>query len=264
MAITSTANERVRLARSLNQASGRRREGAYLIEGVRLVEEALRAGVAPRLVLADVEALRRTERGEALLEALRPFGYLEVAERVLASASETVTPQGVVAVVPLPERRVPADPGPLVLILDGVRDPGNLGTILRAAEATGIVRVVVAVGCADPFGPKVVRAGMGAHFYLDILADAKWPEVANLVGDRPTWLATMRGGMLYDMVDWRRNSALIVGGEAAGASGEGAALATGRVSIPMAGRAESLNAAMAASVLVFEAARQRRTTSYRL
>ena len=259
MTITSTANERVRLARALNQASGRRRERAYLIEGVRLVEEALRAGIVPRLVLADVEALRRTERGEALVERLRPLGYLEVTERVLASASETVTPQGVVAVVPLPERHLPGDAGPLVLVLDGVRDPGNLGTILRAAEATGIVRVVAAVGCVDPFGPKVVRAGMGAHFHLDVLAEASWPDVGKLVEGRPTWLATMRGGMLYDMVDWRRDSALIVGGEAAGASGEGAALATGRVSIPMAGRAESLNAAMAASVLVFEAARQRRT-----
>jgi RNA methyltransferase, TrmH family len=257
--ITSTANERVRLARSLNQASGRRRERAYLVEGVRLVEEVLRAGIAPRLTLVDVEAMRQTDRGDALLEALgSAAGYLEASEKVLASVSEMVTPQGVVAVVPLPEYHLPQDAGPLVLILDGVRDPGNLGTILRAAEATGIVRVVAAVGCVDPFGPKAVRAGMGAHFHLDVLAEADWADVARLVGDRPTWLATMRGGMLYDMVDWGLDSALIVGGEAAGASGEAAALATGLVSIPMAGRAESLNAAMAASVLVFEAARQRR------
>jgi len=256
--ITSTANERVRLARSLNQAAGRRRERAYLIEGIRLVEDALRAGVPPRLVLVDVESLRRTERGGALLEALRLVGCLDVSERVLASVSETVTPQGVVAVVPLPEKPTPDAVGPLVLVLDGVRDPGNLGTILRSAEATGLVRVVATVGCVDPFGPKVVRAGMGAHFHLDVLAEAEWPEVARVVADRPTWLAAMHGGIAYDMVDWRRDSALIVGGEAAGASGEGAALATGLVSIPMAGRAESLNAAMAASVLVFEAARQRR------
>jgi TrmH family RNA methyltransferase len=228
------------------------------VEGVRLIEEALRAGITPRLVLVDTESLRRTDRGEALLDALRPNGYLEVSEKVLASASEMVTPQGVIAVVPMREARAASDSGPLVLILDGVRDPGNLGTILRAAEGSGLVRVVAAVGCVDPFGPKVVRAGMGAHFHLDLLVEAEWSDVARLVAGRPTWLAIMLGGMSYDKVDWSRDSALIVGGEAAGASGEGEALATGRVSIPMAGRAESLNAAMAASVLVFEAARQRR------
>jgi len=144
-------------------------------------------------------------------------------------------------------------------VLDGVRDPGNLGTILRAAEASGVVRTVALVDCADAYGPKVVRAAMGAHFHLTILADATWSEVERLVAGRPVWLAEMRGGVAYDGVDWRRDSALIVGGEAAGASGEAERLATGVVSIPMAGRAESLNAAMAASIIVFEAARQRRT-----
>lgn len=259
MTITSTANERVKYVRSLNRASTRRAERAYLIEGVRLVDEALRAGIVPKVVLVDSESLRRTERGEALLEALQLFDYLEVEERVLVSVSETVAPQGVVAVVPIPAAPPLEDLGPLVLALDGVRDPGNLGTIFRAAEATGLVRVVAPIDCADAYGPKVVRAGMGAHFYLGVLEDATRADVARLVGGRPTWLATMSGGVTYDQVDWRRDSTLIVGGEAAGASGEVEALATGRVSIPMAGRAESLNAAMAASVLLFEAARQRRT-----
>lgn len=161
--------------------------------------------------------------------------------------------------MPLPGGSKPREPGSLVLVLDGVRDPGNLGTILRAVEATGLVRVVAPIDCVDPYGPKVVRAGMGAHFHLDVLAEATWSDAASLVAGRPVWLATMRGGVAYDRVDWRRDSALIIGGEAAGASAEADAMATGRVSIPMAGRAESLNAAMAASVLVFEAARQRWT-----
>lgn len=209
-------------------------------------------------MLVAPEQLRRTERGAQLAERLRELRPLEATERVLASVSDTVTPQGVVAVLPLPRPEVPSDPGPLVLVLDGLRDPGNLGTILRSAEAAGVVRTVGLVNCVDAYGPKVVRAAMGAHLHLTLLADATWDQMASLVADRRTWLATMSGGVPYDEVDWRQDSALIIGGEAAGASGEARRLATGTVSIPMTGRAESLNAAMAASIFVFEVARQRR------
>jgi TrmH family RNA methyltransferase len=194
----------------------------------------------------------------ALLEALDPRLVLEATDRVLAAVSETVTPQGIVAICPLPEGPAPASLGPLLLVLDGVRDPGNLGTILRAAEASGVVRVVALVGCVDPYSPKVVRSGMGAHFHLQVATPPDWQGVEQLARGRPVWLAAMRKGVYYDQVDWRQDSALVVGGEATGASGEASRLATGSVTIPMAGRAESLNAAMAASVLVFEAARQRR------
>jgi len=209
-------------------------------------------------VLVAPELLGRTGRGAQLLDRLREFPCLAVTERVLESVSDTVTSQGVVAVLPAPQPEASRDLGPLLLVLDGVRDPGNLGTILRAAEASGVVRTVALVGCADAYSPKVVRAAMGAHFHLALLSDSSWGEVERLVAGRPTWLAEMRGGVPYDEVDWRRDSALIVGGEAAGASFEAERIATGKVSIPMAGRAESLNAAMAASILVFEAARQRR------
>lgn len=210
-------------------------------------------------MLVAPELLGRTSRGRALLEQLRQHRPLEVAERVLATVSDTVTTQGVVAVLPLPKPTAPRDVGPLLLALDGVRDPGNLGTILRAAEASGVVRTVALVDCADPYGPKAVRSSMGALFHLTVLPDAGWDEVRRLADGRPVWLAEMRGGVPYDQVDWRRDSALIVGGEAAGASGESRRIATGLVSIPMGGRAESLNAAMAASIILFEAARQRRT-----
>lgn len=216
--------------------------------------------MAPRLVLVSTAQIEQTPRGARLLERLRAYPLLEVSERVLAAAADTITPQGVVAVVPLPKAETKADPGPLVLIVDGVRDPGNLGTVLRAGEASGIVRMVVAVSSVDPFSPKVVRAAMGAHFHLAVLSDPGWSEVRRLVQGRPIWLAEMSGGVPYDEVDWRTDSALIVGGEAAGA-GAARALATGAVSIPMGGRAESLNAAMAASILIFEAARQRRRKS---
>lgn len=268
MTITSTANERVKLVRSLTQATARQRERAFVIEGVRLVEEALQAGLRPRLALVDPEHLSQTERGAALLALLRASqplkSLLDVTEAVLTSVTDTVAPQGVVAVLSLPEPAQNAPGGPLLLVLDGLRDPGNIGTILRAAEASGAVETVVLVGCADVYAPKVLRSAMGAHFRLRLVAGATWRELpANATAEishRPVWLATMTGGTTYDDVNWSVDSVLVIGGEAAGAGGESRGAATGLVSIPMPGRAESLNAAMATSILLFEVARQRRAT----
>jgi TrmH family RNA methyltransferase len=180
-------------------------------------------------------------------------------ENVLASCADTKTPQGVLAVVPFV--RIPPRPG-LILILDRLRDPGNLGTILRSAEAAGAGHVLLAPGTVDPYNPKVVRGAMGAHFRLPISSLA-WPAIAQQVSGRRVWQAEMTGSVAYDKVDWAHPSALIVGGETTGASRKAAELATGCVRIPMAGDAESLNAAMAATVLLFEAARQRRTHANR-
>jgi TrmH family RNA methyltransferase len=145
----------------------------------------------------------------------------------------------------------------LILIIDRLRDPGNLGTILRSAEAAGAGLVCLAPGTVDPYNPKVVRGAMGAHFRLP-LANPDWPAIANRVTGRAVWLADAAGDVTYDAVDWTQPSALVVGGETTGVGREASLLATGRVSIPMATGAESLNAAMAATVLLFEAARQRR------
>ena len=259
--ITSTANERIKLVRSLNQPRERRRERAFLVEGVRLVEDALRAGLSPRVALVDREQLDRSPRGVAISAALRSMPGIEllrVSERVLASVTETVAPQGIVAVFTQPEPSASPMFGPLALVLDGIRDPGNLGTILRAAEASGIVGGALLIGCADVWAPKVVRSGMGAHFRLPLLPDVDLSTARRLLGDRAIWLAEMSGGRAYDEVDWTRDCALVMGGEAAGASDEAERAATGVVSIPMAGGAESLNVAMATSIIVFEAARQRR------
>jgi TrmH family RNA methyltransferase len=119
--------------------------------------------------------------------------------------------------------------------------------------------VLLTPGTVDATNPKVVRGAMGAHFCLAVEA-LEWPAVAERVAGRAVWLADATGGIAYDVVDWTMPSALIVGSESTGAGEEAAALATGRVSIPMAGEAESLNAAMAAAVLLFEAARQRQQT----
>jgi len=227
-----------------------------MIEGVRLVEEALDNGFSPRLALYVPEQLEETPRGQQLSARLAATGTaFATTPAILDTIADTVTPQGVVAAVPMPE--LPARPTGLVLILDSVRDPGNCGTILRTAEAAGVSVVYLAPGTADPFSPKVVRAGMGAHFRLPMRV-APWSEIASAVAGRQLLLAESEAELPYDQVDWRRPTALLIGGEAEGASPEAQQLQPTPIAIPMAGGAESLNAAIAAAVLLFEALRQQR------
>ncbi len=254
--ISSPENPKVKEMRSLHRRSARYGERLFLVEGVRLVEEALAAGLPLRLAFCVPERLQETERGQALLSRLEPSpAAFRTTPALLDSMADTVTPQGVVAAVPLPE--LPARPGGLLLVLDGLRDPGNCGTILRTAEAAGVSLVYCAPGTVDPFSPKVVRAGMGAHFHLPLRVARGWSEIAAALAGRQVLLAEVHGGRPYDAVDWGRPTALIVGGEATGPGEEARRLATGSVSIPMAGAAESLNAAVAAGILLFAALRQR-------
>ena len=254
--ITSVHHDQAKYVRSLARRQVRQREGRFVVEGTRLAEEVVRAGVRPALVFYT-EAWAASLAGRRLLPMLRPAdqGDWPVSEAVLAACSDTESPQGVLAVVPF--LSIAPRPG-LILILDQIRDPGNMGAILRSAEASGAGQVILAPGTVDLYNPKVVRGAMGAHFRLPVTS-LDWPAIARHVQGRSVWLADAAGETACDRVDWTVPSALIVGGEAAGAGDQATALATGRVSIPMAGGAESLNAAMAATVILFEAARQSRT-----
>jgi TrmH family RNA methyltransferase len=255
--ITSVANEKVKYVRSLYRRRVRYRERRFVIEGVRLVREAFRAGIVPALVFYS-EGVDALPGGRELLAEIRKSGSpaFAVSETVMRAVADTVSPQGILAVVPFVELAPPPSPS-LVLVVDGLRDPGNLGTILRSANAAGVERVILAPKTVDPYNPKVVRGAMGAHFRLPIVT-LDWPEIAEALAGVHVLLADVRGQRAYYEVDWTRPSALIVGGEAHGASGEARELAVATIAIPMHGGAESLNAAVAASVILFEAARQRR------
>lgn len=183
--------------------------------------------------------------------------------RVMASSlvddlSETVHPQGVLAVFPAPDVPVPSPRAPLYLVVDGVRDPGNLGTLLRAAAAAGATAAFLAPGTVDPFNPKVVRAAMGAHFRFPIrdLDD----DACDLVRETTDLRALARVGdhPPHDALDWRQPATLIVASETGDESDAARRLATAAIAIPMAAGVESLNAAIAGAVILFEAARQRR------
>jgi TrmH family RNA methyltransferase len=258
-AITSVSNPRVKYVRSLLQKRARRQEGCFVAEGMRLVDDALQAGASLRMAFYT-EDMGNSPQGAGLVERLREAAddCFTVTPAVMRALSDTVTPQGALVVAEIPRWPRPETPRRIGLILDEWRDPGNLGTVFRSADAAGADWVILTPGTVDAFGPKVVRAGMGVHFRLPVFSEWTWDEIVPLVRGIPLYLADAHAQTPYDEVDWKRPAALVVGGEARGASDKARRMGAVEISIPMQGAAESLNAAVAASAILLEASRQRR------
>jgi TrmH family RNA methyltransferase len=253
--LTSSKNTTIqRIVKLQKRAKTRREENQFVIEGIRLVEEALKADLIPD-VLLYTENLG--PRGDSLIEAFQEKGVAAtlVDTRVMKTASDTETPQGVLAVIPLPSPEMPASPT-FILIPDGVRDPGNLGTIIRTAAAAGVDAILLPPGTADAFAPKTLRAGMGAHFQVPLLS-LGWDEIQGAVANLQTWLADAAGQTLHTEANLAEPLALVIGGEASGVGPEITNLNPVKLRIPMPGGTESLNAAIAASILMYEVVRQR-------
>ncbi|HKJ39826.1 MAG TPA: RNA methyltransferase [Anaerolineales bacterium] len=252
--ITSSQNSKLKLVRTLmGRAKERREANAFVVEGVRLIEEAVNAGWQFQFALYS-DGL--SERGQTLVETLSTNNIEvdEVAGDLLQKLSDTETPQGILAVLELTNLPIPNSPN-FILIPDQIRDPGNLGTLLRTAAATGVQVIFLPPETTDVFSPKILRAGMGAHFRLPIHS-MTWEEIKTQTKDMQILLADMDGTSCWE-TDLRKPLAIIIGGEAAGASDEAQRLASQNISIPMAGNVESLNAGVAGSVLMFEVVRQR-------
>lgn len=243
-----------RLARLARSHAARAEARAFVLDGPRVVAEALAAG-------APVEAVYAAGPHPVVEQAVAAgVPVHELAPGVLARVAATVTPQPVVAVaafvdVPLGRLRGAG----LVVVCVDVRDPGNLGTVLRSAEAAGAGGVVCTQGTVDVYNPKCVRASAGALFHVPVVVGADAEEV---LGEMGRWGvrrlgAVAHGGTPYTEADLTGDVAVVVGNEGWGLPGGLDPFLDGRVSIPMAGRAESLNVGIAAAVLCFESARQR-------
>lgn len=244
-------------ALELTRPAGRRESGHFLAEGPHVVAEALDAG-------ADVRALFVVHEGETddeLLGLARRAGNARaevhaITARELAKLADTRTPQGVVAVVRTPEP--PAEPfrePGLWLLLDAVQDPGNVGTLLRSAEAFGARGAIAGPGTADLWSGKVLRGAQGAHFRLALLDVADATELAAVLDSFAAaggelWAATQDGGNVYESPRPPARTMLALGNEARGLDGPLVERAKRRVAVPQRGRAESLNVAMAGSILL--------------
>ncbi len=273
--ITSPSNPRISKLRDLHTARGRKKSGLFLMEGIHLLEALLGAGIVPQEVYYQAEVLQHSVKGRALFARLVGSGILqeclvEVNERVMQALGDVQTTSGVVSVLPLElfkadrlRARRPAVKRPFLLILDDIADPGNMGTLLRTALAADVESVLLSSNCVDCYSPKVVRAAAGAHVALPIEADLSWQAIAEKVARHcgkalRVLLAEAGGTLLYYEQDLTLPFALIIGNEAHGPSQEARSLATLTVSIPLANGVESLNAAMAAGIVLFEAVRQSR------
>lgn len=253
--ITSRQNQKIKKIKQLtSQAKFRRKENAYVVEGVRILEEALQAEQIPEQVLytADLD-----QRGQTLVQIFQDqqVPCELTAPEVLNSASDTENSQGIMAVFPIDPLPLP-DQKDLVLIVDEMRDPGNLGTLMRSSLAAGVDLLLLSPGTVDLYSPKVIRSGMGAHFRLPTISTS-WDEIFELTEGLVLYLADMNQGKSCWEADLTGPLGIILGGEAHGPGEDARKTAQQMIHIPMNSHSESLNAAAAGAVLLFEIRRQR-------
>lgn len=248
--ITSKSNPLLTRVRKLNsRRSARREAGLFVAEGPKLLAEALKWGGTLDAVICAP--------GVSLPELPENVRTVEVSDNLLSAIANTETPQGVVFLCKVKCLDIPEKlPGERYLILDGVQDPGNVGTIWRTADAFGADGLILCNGCADPWNPKTVRATMGAVFRLPVYGCALKEAAEKLSAAAIPLYAT---ALREDTMDVREislsRSAVIIGSEGRGVSQEALALCKATLKIPMRARCESLNAAMAAAIVLWEMAR---------
>lgn len=265
--ITSVNNERVRkVVAYVTKSKARREEDVFVIEGMKMLRE------APVLQVREVYITEKflDHAGEEDKEILWRYGAETVTEEVMKKMSDTQTPQGVLAVISQYhytwEEVVTGysvgneNAMPLILVLENIQDPGNLGTMLRSGEGAGVTGVILGKGSADIYNPKVIRSTMGSVFRMPFAYVESVPEAVKVLNDSGvrTYAAHLKGTHDYDEFDYTYPTAFLIGNEGNGLTKETADTAGNYVLIPMKGKVESMNAATSSAILTFEASRQRR------
>ncbi|MCY1714605.1 TrmH family RNA methyltransferase [Caproiciproducens galactitolivorans] len=260
--ITSRKNEMIKqAARLCTSAEARREQGLFLVEGARLCRDAAKSGVRVETLFYTAQAKEKYEEYIAAV-AVSAQAVYEIAPHVAALLSETKTSQGVFCVCKMSgEARTLEDihPGRHYLALENIQDPANLGAVLRTAEALGIGGVILGGNCCDVYSPKVLRASMGAVFRLPFFLAPDMPSAVKLLRQKKfVCLAAVPDAAAQKVtaVDFQNPTVLLVGNEGNGLTGETIEACSGRVTIPMLGRAESLNASASAAILMWEMMRK--------
>ena len=264
--ITSSANSRVKqVIQWQTKAKERKKAGVFLTEGFKMYEEAPLESILEVYVaesaLASLENMDAKE--EKMAVKLKKTGYEVVADSLFKKMADTQTPQGILCVVKQPEYRLEEilkQDRPLLMILENLQDPGNLGTIIRTGEGAGITGVIMTAKTVDIFNPKVIRATMGSVFRVPFLYVEDMEDTLKKLKEKGirTYAAHLAGREYYDSFSFTGGTAFLIGNEGNGLEKKTADLADSYLKIPMEGKVESLNAAIAASLLMYEAQRQRR------
>ncbi len=254
-AITSKENPQYRFARSLHDRRIAEREGVVFIEGVRLCEDALISGLVPQMILLSDEKITLAADWCGRFSVGSDTQILSMPEALFARLGSTKNPQGIAMVVPSPllHEEIPVRGNDLYLVCEEISDPGNLGTMIRTADAFDFSAVLIVSGTVDPFNEKTIRSSMGSCFHIPVVSYNSIEEICfQLKKMNVQLVASHLNGEHLSEAEFIYPSALFVGNEARGLSDHCTSLCDLRVKIPMPGKAESLNASSAASILAYE------------
>lgn len=254
--ITSTSNAQIKnVINLIKKSKDRKAQGLFVVEGKRMFEETPKARIHSLFVSESYERENRA--------SLSGYAYETVSDEVFSYMSDTKTPQGIMALVKMSEYSVEdmiAGENPLIMILENLQDPGNLGTIIRTAEGAGVDGIIMTNGTVDIYNPKVIRSTMGAMYRMKFAYTDNLGETVGLLKSRgiTTYAAHLKGAVDYVTCDYGKGTAFFIGNEGNGLTDGATELADRKIIIPMKGSLESLNAAVSAALLMYEAARQRR------
>jgi TrmH family RNA methyltransferase len=261
--ITSSSNAQVKNLNLLQKkAKARKEQGVFLVEGLKMFEEARNAGLLLKTYVSESFYQKKIQEEASYFMNL---DYEVVTDGIFKEVADTQTPQGIMGVVNRLEYSlidILAKPTPMLLLLEDIRDPGNLGTIIRAAEGAGVSGIILNRSCVDIYNPKVIRSTMGSIYRVPFYqAENFIATIEEIKNQGIVIFAAHLMGRVYDTEgSFTGSCAFLIGNEANGLSEEASQMADIRIKIPMEGQVESLNAAIAAAILIYEAARQRRNT----
>ena len=257
--ITSKENAIIKHVSKLKEKKYRNNYGEYIIEGVKLVKEAIEEKANIKYILVSEEANSSTLIEKYLKNDLQSREYIQVPNNIFKIISEVEKPQGILAVIEKNPQNIPIDYSQdIILALDDIQDPGNLGTIIRTADSVGLKQILISKGTADPYNSKVIRSTMGAIFRVNIIECDNLVETLNKCKENNykimvTSLETEKS--IYDLK--LNKNVIVIGNEANGVSEQIVELADEKAIIPMLGKTESLNASVATGVILYEYVRQK-------
>jgi len=257
--ITSKDNEIIKEIRKLKEKKYRDISGEYIIEGIKLIEEAIEEGAKISKIVVCEDCMKDGSLEQNLLYEIAKYDCIYVSEKVFGVLTDVKTPQGILAIIKknAKEQKINFNED-IIIALDGIQDPGNLGTILRTLDSAGLKQIILSRECADPYNPKVVRSTMGAIFRINIIETGDFiKELTGIKKHKFKILATSleESESIYD-IDYEKK-VIVIGNEANGVSKEVLNLADGKIKIPMLGKTESLNAAVATGIIIYEYVRRK-------
>ena len=256
--ITSSSNAQVKNVIQLNtKGKARNKQGLFVVEGIKMFRE------APADWISKVYIRESLYEEDSWKQELAAVPHEVVADSVFRQMSDTMTPQGILTVLHQPHyewKDFTGNASPLLVVLEDLQDPGNLGTILRTSEGAGVDGILLSKGCVDIFNPKTIRSTMGSIYRMPFLYVDNMMELMEKLKEEHicTYAAHLKGKNFYDQEDYQGGTAFLIGNEGNGLSEELSEKSECLIRIPMAGKVESLNAAMACGILTYEASRQRR------